>query len=124
MISCIRLYGYQNGNLRKCCQNNAPLNLTCLIVKTCPSQRALNFTLLHGIFLLCKKVVNVVLVVTICLTSSIKKYCEINRQVRLLSLGQALNGLGTHLFVKVPRPGNSELTFSVFESSCYLLLPV
>jgi len=29
-------------------------------------------------------------------------------------------GLGTHLFVKVPRPGNSErTTFSVLESSCY-----
>jgi len=27
-------------------------------------------------------------------------------------------GLGTHLFVKVPRPGDSEVTFSVFESSC------
>jgi len=27
-------------------------------------------------------------------------------------------GLGTHLFVKVPRPGDSEGTFSVFESSC------
>jgi len=26
-------------------------------------------------------------------------------------------GLGTHLFVKVPRPGDSEVTFSVFESS-------
>jgi len=25
-------------------------------------------------------------------------------------------GLGTHLFVKVPRPGDSEVTFSVFES--------
>jgi len=24
--------------------------------------------------------------------------------------------LGTHLFVKVPRPGDSEVTFSVFES--------
>jgi len=33
-------------------------------------------------------------------------------------------GLGTHLFVKEPRPGNSEGTFSVFESSCHLLLPV
>jgi len=32
--------------------------------------------------------------------------------------------LGTHLFVKVPRPGNNEVTFSVFESSCNLLLPV
>jgi len=33
-------------------------------------------------------------------------------------------GLGTHLFVKVPRPGDSEVTFSVFESNCHLLLPV
>jgi len=27
--------------------------------------------------------------------------------------------LGIHLFVKVPRPGDSEVTFSVFESSCH-----
>jgi len=33
-------------------------------------------------------------------------------------------GLGTHLFVKVPRPGNSEVTFAFFESSCHLLLQV
>jgi len=33
-------------------------------------------------------------------------------------------GLGTHLFVKVPRPEDSEVTFSVFKSSCHLLLPV
>jgi len=33
-------------------------------------------------------------------------------------------GLGPHLFVKVPRTGDSEVTFSVFESSCHLLLPV
>jgi len=32
--------------------------------------------------------------------------------------------LSTHLFVKVPRPGDSEVTFSVFESSCHLLLQV
>jgi len=32
--------------------------------------------------------------------------------------------LGTHLIVKVPRPGNSEGTFLVVESSCHLLLPV
>jgi len=32
--------------------------------------------------------------------------------------------LGTHLFVKVPRPGDREVTFTVFESSCHLLLPV
>jgi len=29
-----------------------------------------------------------------------------------------------HLFVKVTRPGESEMTFTVFESSCHLLLPV
>jgi len=33
-------------------------------------------------------------------------------------------GLGTYLFVKVSRPGDSEGTFSVFESRCHLLLPV
>jgi len=33
-------------------------------------------------------------------------------------------GLGTHLFPKIPRPGDSEVTFAVFESSCHLLLPV
>jgi len=32
--------------------------------------------------------------------------------------------LGAHLFVKVPQLGDSELTFSVIESSCHLLLPV
>jgi len=31
------------------------------------------------------------------------------------------SGLSTHLFVKVPRRGDSEETFSVFESSCHLL---
>jgi len=33
-------------------------------------------------------------------------------------------GLGTHLFVKVPRPGDSEVTFAVCESSCHLSLSV
>jgi len=33
-------------------------------------------------------------------------------------------GLSTHLFVKVPRPRDNEVTFSVFKSSCHLLLPV
>jgi len=32
--------------------------------------------------------------------------------------------IGTHLFVKLPWPEDSEGTFSVFESSYYLLLPV
>jgi len=32
--------------------------------------------------------------------------------------------LGTHLFVKVLRPGDSYGTFSVIESSCHLLIPV
>jgi len=37
----------------------------------------------------------------------------------------AAESLGTHLvFVKVLRPGESEVTFSVFKSSCHLLLPV
>jgi len=27
-----------------------------------------------------------------------------------------------HIFVKVPRPGDSEVIFSVFESSCYLFV--
>jgi len=40
--------------------------------------------------------------------------------VRLVKLDR----LGIHLIVKVPRPGDSEMTFSVFESSCHLLLPV
>jgi len=29
-----------------------------------------------------------------------------------------------YVFAKVPRPGDSEVTFAVFESSCHLLLPV
>jgi len=29
-----------------------------------------------------------------------------------------------YLFVKVPRPGDNEGTFAVFESNCHLLLPV
>jgi len=33
-------------------------------------------------------------------------------------------GLGTHVFIKVPSPGDSEGTFSVFELSCHVLLPV
>jgi len=32
--------------------------------------------------------------------------------------------LGAHLFVNVPRPGDIEGTFAVFESSFHLLLPV
>jgi len=42
----------------------------------------------------------------------------------IVSLTITISGLGTHLFVKVPRPGNSKETFSVFESSFHLLLPV
>jgi len=37
---------------------------------------------------------------------------------------QGVLGLGTHLFVKIPQPGVSEVTFSVIESSCHLLLRV
>jgi len=32
--------------------------------------------------------------------------------------------LDTHLFVKIPQPVESEVTFSVFKLSCHLLLPV
>jgi len=32
--------------------------------------------------------------------------------------------LGTRLFVKLPRPGDSEGTFSIFQSSCHVLLSV
>jgi len=31
-------------------------------------------------------------------------------------------GLGPHLFDKVPRPGDSKVTFAVFKSNCHLLL--
>jgi len=46
------------------------------------------------------------------------------RKIILQYSSPNLIGLGNHLFLKVPRPGDSEVTFSVFESSCYLLLPV
>jgi len=42
-----------------------------------------------------------------------------NTILLLCSITAILIGLGTHLFVKVPR-----WTFSVFESSCHLFLPV
>jgi len=32
-----------------------------------------------------------------------------------------LVGLSSHLFVKIPRPGNNEVTFSIFESNCQML---
>jgi len=54
--------------------------------------------------------------------------CEVYHdpsEIALLHLLLALiRGLDTHLFVKVPRPGDSKVTFSVFESSCNLLLSV
>jgi len=46
-------------------------------------------------------------------------YCITERSALHLVIG-----LGTRLFVKVPRTEDSEGTFSVFESSCHLLLPV
>jgi len=58
---------------------------------------------------------------------------ELNR-VLVLTLARSIHitggqrifvvGLGTHLFAMVPRPGDSEVTFSVFESSYDILLPV
>jgi len=41
-----------------------------------------------------------------------------------LNIFKSFLGLGAHLFVEVPRPGDSEVTFLVFELSCHLLLPV
>jgi len=41
-------------------------------------------------------------------------------QQRVSAIRKGL-GTGTHLFVKVPRPGDSKGTFSVFESSCRYL---
>jgi len=35
-------------------------------------------------------------------------------QVRQLNFDLAKGGLGTHLFDKVPRPGDNEVTLSVF----------
>jgi len=35
-----------------------------------------------------------------------------------------LVGFRYSFICQVPRPGDSEVTFAVFQSSCYLLLPV
>jgi len=48
----------------------------------------------------------------------------IQRNYKALQYFNYKLGLGTHLFIKVPRPGDSEGAFSVFESSYHLLLPV
>jgi len=45
----------------------------------------------------------------------IEHFIEQNKAA-YLATPNARFGLGTHLFVKVPRPGHSEVTFSVFES--------
>jgi len=47
-----------------------------------------------------------------------------HRKKGQLQVSIAFLGLDTHLFVKVPRPGDRKVTFSLFESSCYLLLPI
>jgi len=59
--------------------------------------------------------------------SAIKTRIEINLTVEKVSKKNKnwnKKGLGTHLFVKVPRSGVSEVTFSVIESNCHLLLPI
>jgi len=50
------------------------------------------------------------------------KFSTIKKSYKTSKLGRRF--LGTHLFVKVPWPGDNEGTFSVIESSCHLLLPV
>jgi len=45
--------------------------------------------------------------------------------VSLLALSIVVDSLQfDRLFVKLPRSGDSKVTFTVFESSCHLLLPV
>jgi len=52
-----------------------------------------------------------------------KKQCDVVSWLMVVLTVLDLS-LGTHLFVEVPRPEDSGVTFTVFESSCYLLLPV
>jgi len=50
---------------------------------------------------------------------------EIRERTEVESIEEHLREIiGIHLFVKVPRPGDSKGTFWIFESSCHLLLPV
>jgi len=64
--------------------------------------------------------------------SSVKSYSkelwgELNEeryQSKRVDVDARLGGLGPRLFVKVPRPEDSEVICSVFDSSCHLLLPV
>jgi len=44
-------------------------------------------------------------------------YCALISRVKLVRSTSKALGLGTHLFFMVPRPGDREVTFSVFESS-------
>jgi len=53
----------------------------------------------------------------------LKFYQRENMKKRILEI-KLYQSLGTHLFVKVTRAGDSEVTFVVFESSCHLLLQV
>jgi len=57
-----------------------------------------------------------------CFSNCLLHYCNINMKHEYITVqnGRPGIGLGTHLFVKVPRPGDSKGTLSVFESSCYL----
>jgi len=55
---------------------------------------------------------------------NISPYNRGNASLATLYSFPRLNGFGAPLFIKVPRPGDSKETFSVFESSCHLLLPV
>jgi len=48
-----------------------------------------------------------------------KTKCLVYRRLTISKSSSHILGLGTHLFVKVPRPGDSEVTFSVFESRYY-----
>jgi len=54
--------------------------------------------------------------------SLVTNYCKTTLQ--LIDFRQLLFGLGSHLFVKVPQPGDNEETFLVFKSSYHVILPV
>jgi len=51
-------------------------------------------------------------------------FCKILLREKLNLFLIKLLILLAHLFVKLPRPGDSEVTFSVFDSNCHLLLTI
>jgi len=73
---------------------------------------------------ICPNVQNKIFLYVYCVFTSHKKGPHFQVCPNIFTFARITLGLGIHLFVKVPRPGDSEVTSSVFESSCHLLLPV